>query len=156
MDPNALNLPLRDIHLPNSISWWPLALGWWLLIALVIVLIILSAVVIKKLLKQTLKKQAIRHLKHIEESFQSSEDGSKCVSDLSVLMRRVVLSQKGFEKSAGVIGEAWLKLLDRSLKVPEFSQGVGQLLVNGPYQSQVEPNEVSELIRLCRKWVQCL
>ena len=156
MDPNALNLPLRDIHLPDPISWWPLALGWWLLIGLVIVLIVLSAIAIKKVLKQTLKKQAIKHLKHIEDSFQSSEDGLKCVADLSVLVRRVVLSQKGFEKSAGVIGEAWLKLLDTPLKAPEFSQGVGQLLVNGPYQSQVESHEVAELIRLCRKWVQCL
>jgi len=29
-------LPLKDIHLPDAITWWPLAIGWWLLIVMVI------------------------------------------------------------------------------------------------------------------------
>ena len=31
MDPQQI--PLRDLHLPDAISWWPLAPGWWLAIA---------------------------------------------------------------------------------------------------------------------------
>ena len=27
-------LPLRDIHLPEAVSWWPPAYGWWLLVVL--------------------------------------------------------------------------------------------------------------------------
>ena len=29
-------LPLRDIHLPGPIGWWPPAVGWWLVAALVL------------------------------------------------------------------------------------------------------------------------
>ena len=32
MDPELL--PLRDLHLPEMVGWWPLAPGWWFLIAL--------------------------------------------------------------------------------------------------------------------------
>lgn len=29
---------LRDIHLPEPIGWWPLAIGWYILIALALFL----------------------------------------------------------------------------------------------------------------------
>ena len=35
MDPQAI--PLRGLHLPDAVGWWPLAPGWWLLGALLAV-----------------------------------------------------------------------------------------------------------------------
>ena len=35
MDPEQI--PLRDLHLPEAIGWWPLAPGWWLVIAIALV-----------------------------------------------------------------------------------------------------------------------
>ena len=35
MDPEQI--PLRDLHLPEAIGWWPLAPGWWILIAIALV-----------------------------------------------------------------------------------------------------------------------
>ena len=32
MDPTQL--PLRDLHLPPDIGWWPMAPGWWVLLAI--------------------------------------------------------------------------------------------------------------------------
>ena len=32
MDPSEI--PIRDLHLPEAIGWWPLAPGWWVLIVL--------------------------------------------------------------------------------------------------------------------------
>ena len=34
MDENAI--PLRDLHLPDAIGWWPLAPGWWAALAIVV------------------------------------------------------------------------------------------------------------------------
>lgn len=155
LDNTALELPLRDIHLPNPISWWPLAPGWWLLLVMAILLCGLTVWLIRMLLRPTLRKQAIQQLDYIEKSFEESEDAVQCLTELSALLRRAVLSQN-HSKAAGLIGTPWLKVLDEPLKSSEFSQGVGQLLLNGPYQSQVEKKEVFQLIQLCRKWVKCL
>ena len=38
MQPDISNIPLRDIHLPGDISWWPPAIGWWIVAALIILL----------------------------------------------------------------------------------------------------------------------
>ena len=44
MNPAAINAnpldQLRDIHLPEPISWWPLAPGWWLLIIIALALMV--------------------------------------------------------------------------------------------------------------------
>lgn len=36
MNPSDPLAQLRDIHLPEAVSWWPLAPGWWVLGALLI------------------------------------------------------------------------------------------------------------------------
>jgi len=35
------DIAIRDIHLPDAISWWPLAPGWWGLLALIVIAIVL-------------------------------------------------------------------------------------------------------------------
>lgn len=156
MNNTVTDLPLRDIHLPNPISWWPLAPGWWLLLGMVILLCVLALWLIRKSLRPTLRKQAFHRLDHIEKSFVQTKDAVQCLSDISELLRRAVLSQNRSLKTAGLIGKPWLEVLDEPLKSSEFSQGVGQLLLHGPYQSHVEKEKVFQLIQLCRKWVNCL
>ena len=38
---NPESLPLKDIHLPADVPWWPLAPGWWVLLAALLVLTLL-------------------------------------------------------------------------------------------------------------------
>ena len=154
--PSLMDLPLRDIHVPDPVSWWPMALGWWLLIGAFILLAAAAAVALRKLLKPSLKKEASKELDDIERRFIENEDASQCLSELSTFLRRARLSQKDSLKSAGVTGEAWLALLDESLGRQEFSQGAGRLLLAGPYLPQVEKEDVAGLIKLCREWVKTL
>lgn len=150
---NFNELPLRDIHLPGMASWWPPAIGWWLLILLILIVIFAGVAIFKLCLKTTLKKEACKTLGQIAKVFQDDEDPARCISDLSKFLRRVLLSQKGAVKVAGVTGEAWLVLLDQPLKSKEFSEGVGRILLTGPYAPRVPPNDVAKLLQLCDRWV---
>lgn len=152
MNNKVVDLPLRDIHLPDSISWWPLAPGWLLILAAILACSIIAVIFIRKFRKPTLKKSAIKALDLIENTFQQNQDPKLCISELSRFLRRVVISKNSL-KHAGVTGQAWLQLLDKPLKEPEFSQGIGKILLTGPYQPNVERESVLQLINLCRKWV---
>lgn len=150
-------LPLRDIHLPDPISWWPLAIGWWIVLGCVILFSILAACLAKRFLKSTLRKEAAKELDKIEMMFQKTEDTSQCVSALSALLRRAAISQKdNGKKAAGLTGRKWLERLDQPLDKPEFSQGIGQLLITAPYQPSIDKESAAQLIELCRKWVNIL
>lgn len=148
------DLPLKDIHLPDAISWWPLAIGWWLLLGSVLCLIAFVYLIVRYNKKPCLKKTAIIELTRIQSAFEQSENSVQCVSDLSLMLRKIVISKKDFPKNlAGLTGISWLQFLDKKLEEPEFSLGPGQILLSGPYQRQIGKEDAVQLIKLCRKWV---
>ncbi|MBA3239203.1 MAG: DUF4381 domain-containing protein [Parachlamydiaceae bacterium] len=153
MNPNLPELPLREIHLPSAITWWPPAPGWWILLAFSLILFFGLFMLLKQLLKPTLKKQAFKQLKAIENMFQKTGNANQCVSELSIFLRRTVLRRDTSSNAAGLTGTAWLQLLDQPLDTPEFSQGSGRILLKGPYQQAVDETEVNQFIQLCYKWV---
>jgi len=156
MTANPLELPLKDVHLPAGISWWPLAPGWWIVLGIGCFLILLIVMLRKMFRQPRFKKQAEQALSRIEQKLKERKQPIECLADLSVLLRRLMLDQKPSSGSAGLTGQAWLKSLDRPLKTPDFSQGIGQILLSGPYQREAKKEEVFQLIQLCRKWVKYL
>lgn len=151
------DLPLRDIHLPDPISWWPPAIGWWILLTASLVILILAIWAIRTVRKPTLKKTARKEFKLILDAFEANKNPTECVANLSLFLRRVVLTHKRKDlKTAGMTGIPWLKYLDQFLDEPEFSSGAGRILLTGPYQRQIDNEAAIRLIKLCEKWVQRL
>lgn len=101
---------LRDIHLPDPVSAWPPAYGWWLLAALIIGV---SGGVIwywrRRQRHYQAKREALRLLLTLEE-------GSKSwAGDLNAILRRVCLSYFPQEANAHIFGEAWVAYLAAKL-----------------------------------------
>ena len=58
---------LRDIHLPDAITWWPLAPAWWLLIILSLGAVIYSCTMLLKRYRGRLyRRQALLRLQQIQ------------------------------------------------------------------------------------------
>lgn len=106
-------LPLRDIHLPAPIGWWPPAPGWWILLFGMPALAFLLAWLWRFLRRQSPKKLALRELESIAKA---DADPLEKVRQLAVLLRRTALSVYPREEVAGLVGEAWLAFLDAPLK----------------------------------------
>ncbi len=149
-------LPLREIHLPAMISGVSLQIGWWILFGALILVVLLFLLLIKKFKQPKLKKEAAKKLEAIKKAFEETEDAKKCVSEISIFLRRAVLSKNELKSLGGLTGTAWLEILDKQLKKPEFSQGIGKILIAGPYCPKVEKDDAIKLMELCNVWVKAL
>jgi hypothetical protein len=146
------NLPLRDIHLPEPVGWWPPAPGWWLLAVGVPALLACAVWLWHRLRRPTPKKLALREWAAIAHGAMPPQEKLR---RLAVLLRRAALSAYPREEVAGLAGEQWLAFLDRNLGGQDFSAGPGRLLAEAPYRREA-PGEVDALLALCRAWLKRL
>lgn len=145
-------LPLRDIHLPDPVGWWPPAIGWWLLLILVPMLIFALWWLYKRITRRTAVKTAKKLLAAIKQD-SLGEDVDK-LQQLSALLRRVAISVAPRRECAGLTGEEWLRYLDQSVKGSPFSEGVGRCLAEAHYRKDVsEAIDMPALIALCEQWL---
>ena len=148
------SLPLRDIHLPEPVSWWPLAPGWWLLMLLIIMVIALVVFFIRK--KKARQTSAIflarSELHRIRTEYSTNRDKTSLAKELSELLRRVSISIYPRSDTASLTGEAWLGFLDQHNDENLFSKGSGRILIDAPYQSNPEYDS-EKLIELVTVWI---
>lgn len=133
MDPTQL--ALRDLHLPEAIGWWPLAPGWWLLIALAILgLGWLLLCAWRKRQFNAPRRHAVRALAAVEAEYLESRNPVALGQQVSSLLRRGMLAYAPRHEVAGLTGESWLEWLDRGLPVPYFHTEGGKSLLQLPYR----------------------
>jgi len=154
MNPGS-ELPLRDIHLPDPLSWWPPAPGWWLLLTLLVAIALLGGYLLHRYRRNALRRAAQQALHRIGEDYRQSGDARVLAQQLSILLRRVSLSCYPRRRVAGLTGRAWLSLLDRCLPGEEFQQGAGRVLIDAPYSLDSRVDGPA-LLQLCERWLRQL
>ncbi len=141
-------LPLHDIHLPEPISFfWPLAPGWWLLLAFLLFFILVSIWIRRFRKRNAPKRFALRNLKKLEKTY--SNNPKKLVQEVSTLLRRFYITKYPRNEVASLTGDAWLEFLDNQLGKPLFSVGKARCLIDAPYRANVDI-DVKALLELCR------
>ena len=149
-------LPLRDIHLPEPIGWWPPAPGWWLIPLLVTAALTLTFLVRRLIRRGRLKKRALQRLEQLTTAYRSSGNQAQLARELSVLLRRLALSINPRTEVAALTGEQWLHYLDRTMDSSDgersFRQGTGRCLLDAPYRPQ-DQSDAEALIALVRRWI---
>ena len=144
-------LALKDIHLPETIGWWPPAPGWWLLPLALILLIVAVRYLYRRLTRNTAVKRAQKLLTQLR---RQSLEPAACLNELSSLLRRTAISRDGRSQVAGLHGQAWLEYLDKNLPDAPFSQGVGGCLGNAHYRPMLlEDIDLDALFALCERWL---
>lgn len=150
----AATLELEDIHLPAQPGLWPPAIGWWLLLLLVIAALGFATHRFRRY------RQRRKHLRKIQRALTSLEPlpgkraNPQTLTEVNQLLRTLALMYFPDQDIASLTGQAWLEFLDHSGKTRAFTEGAGKLLATGPYVATLPPShDLHELIIVVKKWV---
>lgn len=143
---------LKDLHLPEAISWWPLAPGWYVVLLLsVLVLLGLNYSLKKRENRFKAKNQALALLDSYQKEFELNCNAQTCSAQISELLRRVALVYFPRAMVASLHGQAWINFLNQTSKGIDFNP-VQSLLLESPFKTPRE-EDLIPLINRTRAWI---
>lgn len=146
---------LRDIHLPEAISFWPLAPGWWLLAAGLAALVVLGLWLRHRRL-ESVRRAAVGELDSLAVRYEREGDGAALAERLSALLRRVALVRFGRTRVARLHGEDWTAFLAEPGRRGGFPNELATRLEEAVYagpKRNPEPEEVTAWLAASRRWI---
>jgi hypothetical protein len=149
-------LPLRDIHLPTDSLWWPPAPGWWMLLALLILIGLLLPKIPGWLRRKPVRTLSLREFDRIRQASSDEHlDDRQVIQELSVLLRRTVMSYGARDSDANLCGDRWINRLNQISGERCFSSEQCDLLTRGQYQPRFEI-DIEALFHSCENWIKSL
>lgn len=147
-------LPLADIHLPDPVSIWPLAPGYWVILAATVALLITALSVLRHLKRRRNRNRYRAQVEQLLQDLDSDAPLASYTHEILALLKRaakhagasVALLSAGNSEFIG-----WLKSTSPA-SAELLTAELETLLLTGLYQ----PNPVGDkgqLLRFARHWV---
>jgi hypothetical protein len=147
MMPNDPLQQLKDIHLPNPVSIFPLAMVWYVAMLLFAILTIALLIwTIHKYRKGRQIKSIYQLLNDIEQNMPDD-----MLTQTSILIKRVAVMKFPLQKPHTLFGEEWLTFLDNTGKTNQFTQGYGRHLLDIYQMNKIE--EPKQFFAVMRQWI---
>lgn len=128
-----MNESLRDIRGLDTIAWWPLAPGWWLVllgfVGLISTIFFIRGYQRKR--RQDWRFAAKAEWLTLRPTDAISHDQ---VNQLATLLKRIAIQRYGRMTCAGLSGQAWLDWLTTHDPQGFDWRQAGRILVELPYQ----------------------
>ena len=155
MDPKlaAALESLRDIHLPAPVSFWPLAVGWWALAA-VVAMTAATLVWAFRRHRRSVRRLALRELAVLESRYGAADQRVALAVSLTTLIRRVALRLSTRSGVAALHGEAWVEFLcmdaNGEARAPRVARDLFQTAYGGERAAAGNPGE---WLAFARSWI---
>jgi hypothetical protein len=152
--PQNLLAQLYDITGLDYIGWWPLAPGWWAVLALGLI-VAGAAYLRRRAYQRSWKGDASRALIALDKRLVGG-NAQEIAAALSVLLRRVAMQCSTRAECAGLKGGDWLRWLTKKDPGGFDWASHGSLLIEAPYAPpgrNISPQAVKILIRAAKRWV---
>ena len=133
---------LRDIHLPDAASWWPLATAWWIVITLIVALLVAAFLFFRYWKKHRYnRKLALAELKTIA----SDNNNDQFLRHIAELVKKTALVKK--PNTAAMTGAQWQHFLSQHM-----SNDIAQLLALARYQPTADYDKAA-VINAVQHWI---
>lgn len=144
---------LRDIHIPDGVSWWPLAIGWWITIAIIMAVTVL--LIAKAIFQQRRKRFAGYALIELEQIKQ--DDDKDWLIQAHQIMRRASLCYFPKSQVAAMDIRHWITLLYQT-SGDIWTQQSLQLLEEGVYRNpdSIDPTHKEQFLHEVGLWLRNL
>ncbi|MBE9538936.1 MAG: DUF4381 domain-containing protein [Proteobacteria bacterium] len=152
-DPLAALHPLRD---PGAISWWPLAPGWWVLIALAVLAIaVLAYYLLKRYRANAYRRLALQQLVSIHAQLGAANPVEKqaAASDTNALLKAVALRIFPRHDIAALSGEAWLEFLNKSRRSDAEATAFAEDFATAVYAQNTPDIDTEQLFQASKNWI---
>lgn len=142
---------LKDIHLPDTITAWPIAFGWWTVLVLTVLLVAAAIYFWLHLKAKNANKKAALHLLNLKyEQFKANADAQAFLQHSNQILKRYCLKQ--YPAAVGLSGLAWTDFLIRHSEKTFFNETLAHAMSEGLYQKNCQYN-VDELYQACSSWL---
>lgn len=154
---SSLMQQLHDIEGLDVISPWPLAIGWWVVIACGMLVFAGTIWLLwrRLLYLRSWRRDTFRKLNSLEQNLSSHTSG-ETVAFLSEYLRRIAVRRFPRKECAGLVGDTWLKWLKQHDPKQFDWVEKGKLLIEVPYaplRSDLPLQQIKEMIQAARYWV---
>lgn len=132
---------LRDIHLPDPVSWWPLAPAWWILAGTIFVLL-LGAICLFRYWKKHryYRVKALKKLRSLDKA--ATEVYLRQVAEL---VKATALVK--YPETASMTGTQWQQFLSKAM-----AEDIAQLLAVSRYQANPQ-FDATALQEAVARWI---
>lgn len=161
MDSEELLSQLADIHLPEPVSFWPPAPGWWVLAVL---LLIAVALLLRQLLKLREKQKICQYaLAELDRCLQrladhgADQDQARLhyINEVNSVLRRVALVHFPRSNVASLGGAAWVDFIREKGDSSLLDEELAKALSHGRFQPRCDV-DADALNALGHAWVRSL
>ncbi|MFT5706639.1 MAG: hypothetical protein ACI9ES_000926 [Oceanospirillaceae bacterium] len=147
---------LQEIHLPDAVSLWPSAPGWWvLLLSIVIAIYVLQKLLINLIRKNSYRRLAVKHLMLIEKNYQSHKKDQQLLTEINQLLKSVAIRHFPQWQCASFSEKKWQAFLTATLPAAKRQPSDLFVELSCIYQREVNLSEAQclALIQSTQLWL---
>lgn len=139
---------IKDLQIPDGVSVFPVAYGWWVVLSVLIAGLILFKI-ISHYLRVNKRRYALKEAENI-----TIENPVSAAVLLSELLRRVCLLK--YKEASAFSGEDWISFLNEHSSSP-LGEKAAKLLSFAPFMNTDDmtysTGDAENLKQFCLKWI---